>query len=141
MAASIARRQREAECPTSVIMAVAMDRPDLPPQIFAAVTETLALWLARGWNPVATDVSAWSAAHWRAALWVAYWQAALPLWVERLHEADLPATAYPAAIGEVAALSGARTAGMLADLQALIEGLRALGVELAPLKGARLAPF
>ena len=118
-----------------------MDRPDLPAEIFAAVTETLALWLARGWTPVAADVSAWSAAHWRAAQWVAYWQAATPLWVEALHEANIPASQYPAGIVEVAALSRARTESMLSELQALIAGLRAKGVELAPLKGARVAPF
>src|SRR5438045_9378800 len=119
MAASIARRQREAECPTSVIMAVAMDRPDLPPQIFAAVTETLALWLARGWNPVATDVSAWSAAHWRAALWVAYWDAALQRGVEGRHEADLPAWAYLAEMGEGAGRRAGRDGGRYGDVAPL----------------------
>ena len=137
-----------------------MQRPDLPAAIFAAATETLALWLARGWSAVADDVLAWSESHWRAAEWVAYWQGAIPRWIERLDEQDptsMVSLSNHAAceservlrqaqdaiplLREVATQSHARTARMLDAAQEMIVGLRARGIELAPLKGARLAPF
>lgn len=118
-----------------------MQRPDLPASIFASVTETLAVWLARGWPHVATEVSGWREAHWQAAAWVAYWQGAIPRWVERLDEIDLSGFRNLTGLREIAAHSRARTARMLDNAQALMVGLRARGIEVLPLKGARLAPF
>ncbi len=121
-------------------MAFTMQRPDLSATIFASATETLALWLARGWTHVADDVRAWSDEHWRAAEWIAYWQGAIPLWVERLREADPTGIGNRSGLQTIAALSHERTERLLADVQEMIVGLRALGIEIAPLKGARLAP-
>jgi hypothetical protein len=119
-----------------------MQRPDLPAEIFASATETLALWLARGWGSVSAEVVVWDESHWHAAVWVAYWQGAIPRWVERLDEIkDLTGFGNLSGLNEVAAFSHERTRRMLNDTQELIVGLHALGIEAIPLKGARLAPF
>ncbi|MBI1801203.1 MAG: nucleotidyltransferase family protein [Chloroflexi bacterium] len=120
-----------------------MQRPNFAASVFASATETLALWLAQGWPPVAAAVGEWSEAHWSAAEWVAFWQGAIPGWAQRLDDAPavLIAPERRARLQDVVAQSHARTERMLGEVQDMIRGLSAQGVELAPLKGARVAPF
>jgi hypothetical protein len=118
-----------------------MQRPDFSAGVFASVTETLALWLARGWQSVSAEVQTWDETDWNAAAWVAYWQGGIPRWVERLDEASVGQDYILPYLREVAAFSHERTRRMLDATQELIMGLRALGIEAIPLKGARLAPF
>ena len=118
-----------------------MHCPSLPQSTFDSVTETLALWVARGGVAVQADVQRWGPSDWQAALWVAYWQCAMPLWAARLAEAGPVDTEARSVIENIAALSAARTARMLDAVQEIIAGLCELGIETAPLKGARLAPF
>ena len=118
-----------------------MHCPALPQSTFDSVTETLALWIARGGAAVRAEVERWGAAEWQAALWVAYWQGAMPLWAARIDEAGPVDAQARQSIERIAALSAARTLRMLDAVREMIVGLGARGIELAPLKGARVAPF
>lgn len=86
-------------------------------------------------------VQRWTHSDWQAALWVAYWQGAMPLWAARLDEAGPIDAEARTVVENIADLSSARTARMLDAVQEIIAGLRERGIEIAPLKGARLAPF
>src|SRR5512137_493353 len=118
-----------------------MERPKVSAATLAAATETLAHWIAGGWTTVAAQVGTWGDAEWQSAAWIAYWQGAIPLWVERLREANLTGRTGLARVFQVAELSHLRTEQMLCDAREMIAGLWALGIESAPLKGARVAPF
>jgi Uncharacterised nucleotidyltransferase len=118
-----------------------MNCPSLPQSTFDSVTETLALWLARGGSAVQAAVQRWNTSDWQAALWIAYWQGAMPLWAARLEEAGPVTESARATIEQVAALSHARTTRLLDAVREMVVGLAALDIEIAPLKGARLAPF
>ena len=61
-------------------------RPDLPSDKLMAVTNELARWLPGGDG---TAVANWSQAEWEAALWVVYWQNALPWLARRVREAEI----------------------------------------------------
>ena len=115
--------------------------PSLPQSTFDSVTETLALWVARGGAAVQADVQRWAHSDWQVALWVAYWQGAMPLWAARLDEAGPVDAEARTFVENIADLSAARTARMLDAVQEIIVGLQERGIEIAPLKGARLAPF
>src|SRR5947208_1257618 len=112
-----------------------MRRPSLPQTTFDSVTETLALWVARGGGAVQSAVERWRPADWQAAVWVAYWQGAMPLWAARLDEAGSPDPESRGTIEHVAALSAARTQRMLDAVREMIVGLGEQRIELAPLKG------
>jgi hypothetical protein len=118
-----------------------MHSPSVPQSTLDTVTETLALWLARGGSVVQAEVQRWGPPEWQAALWVAYWQGAIPLWATRLDEAGPVDEASRATIQLVSAFSHARTTRMLGAVQEIVLGLGELDIEIAPLKGARIAPF
>src|ERR671924_637758 len=100
-----------------------MDRPFLPQSTFTSVTETLVLWIARGGACVQTDVQGWRVQEWQAALWVAYWQAAMPLWFARLGEVEPVDPGARRVAESIAALCTARTERLLAAVQQIVTGL------------------
>lgn len=113
-------------------------RPELPPQKLAAVTNTLAHWLPG--TLADTDVLAWDKAAWHGALWVVYWQNALPWLADRVREID--ATLPPAAAQTLAAIdseSRSRSRRMLDNAVELTGALAEHKVTTLLLKGAALA--
>jgi hypothetical protein len=69
-------------------------RPTIANKTLAAVTNTLARWLPGGegtpaLSDVETAVAQWTQPEWEAALWVVYWQNALPWLANRVAESGM----------------------------------------------------
>ena len=115
-------------------------RPSLPPDQLADVTNTLAHWLPGSVDD--TAVSHWGAAEWAAAEWTAYWQNGLPWLAQRIRESG---AAVPEPVsGRLQTLdagSRERTRRMLDAAAELLEALAQAGVTGLPFKGAALAPL
>lgn len=113
-------------------------RPSLPTNQLMAVTNTLARWLPSAAD--ATAVASWDDAQWTAALWVVYWQNALPWLAQRVRQAQvaLP-TAVAATLFHIETESRARTGLMLDNAVELTTALAQVGVDVLLLKGAALA--
>ncbi len=113
-------------------------RPSLPPEQLAQVTNRLARWLPDDGD--GTAVSGWDEAQWAAALWVVYWQNALPWLAVRVQAAGVK---LPAAVADalfaIESESRERTRRMLDNAVELVRALAEVGVEAVLLKGAALA--
>jgi hypothetical protein len=115
-------------------------RPAVPPDTLARVTNTLMRWLPSGGGAAA--LAGWDRDAWLAAEWVAYWQNALPWLVARARETG---AAIPEEVRDrllaIDRASRARTAAMLDSAVELLDALRGQGIAAMPLKGAALAPL
>ncbi|WP_420631504.1 nucleotidyltransferase family protein [Candidatus Leptofilum sp.] len=114
-------------------------RPQLPAAELMRVTNTLARWLPGGEEPA---IAAWSQAEWEAALWVVYWQNALPWLAVRVREekVEIPKEVN----GRLQAISRAsreRTRRMLDSCTEILAAFQQAGIEVLLLKGAVLAPL
>jgi len=114
-------------------------RPDLPSDKLMAVTNELARWLPGGEG---TAVAHWSQAEWEAALWVVYWQNALPWLADRVAESgiELP-EAVNGRLQTINAASRERTKLMLDACSEILAAFQQAGIETILLKGAVLAPL
>ena len=114
-------------------------RPDLPPEDLMTVTNMLARWLPGGDG---TAVSNWSLAEWEAALWVVYWQNALPWLADRVAEngIELP-EAVNGRLQTINTASRERTKVMLDACVEILAAFKQAGIETILLKGAVLAPL
>jgi hypothetical protein len=104
------------------------------------ITNTLAHWL-----PSAADntaVSAWNLADWEAAMWVVYWQNALPWLAQRIRETDaaVPEPVHTHLL-QLEADSRERTRLMLDGCLELLTAVNQAGIQAIPFKGAALAPL
>jgi len=116
------------------------ERPSLPPDQLADVTNTLAYWLPGSVDD--TAVSAWGVAEWAAAEWTAYWQNGLPWLAQRIRESGV--TVPEPVYGRIQTLdtgSRERTQRMLDSAAELLNVLAQVGVMGLPFKGAALAPL
>lgn len=117
-----------------------LQRPSLPPERLAVITNTLAAWL-----PTAADgtaVAGWNLADWEAAAWVVYWQNALPWLVQHIQQTGVivPETVYTQLL-QIEAGSRERTRLMLDGCLELLVAFDEAGIEAVPFKGAVLAPL
>lgn len=114
-------------------------RPQLHPEKLMMVTNELARWLPGGEG---SAVAHWSQAEWEAALWVVYWQNALPWLAYRVHEAEIM---LPKGVnGRLQTINNAsreRTKVMLKACTEILTAFRQAGIETILLKGAVLAPL
>ena len=87
-------------------------------------------------------VANWSQAEWEAALWVVYWQNALPWLANRVAESgiELP-DEVNGRLQSINHASRARTKGMLAACVEILAAFKQAGIEVMLLKGAVLAPL
>ncbi|MEZ4590317.1 MAG: nucleotidyltransferase family protein [Chloroflexota bacterium] len=122
-------------------------RPEIEPKKLMAVTNMLARWLPGGQGtPALSDaevaVAHWSPAEWEAALWVVYWQNALPWLANRVAESGL---VLPEEVnGRLQAINHAsreRTKRMLDACVEILAAFKQAGIETVLLKGAVLAPL
>ncbi|MCB8988908.1 MAG: nucleotidyltransferase family protein, partial [Ardenticatenaceae bacterium] len=114
-------------------------RPNLPSDKLMAVTNELARWLPGGEG---TAVAHWSQAEWEAALWVVYWQNALPWLADRVAEAGIKLPeAVNGRLQTINAASRERTKLMLDACVEILAAFRKAGIETILLKGAVLAPL
>lgn len=117
-----------------------LQRPSLPSERLAEVTNTLAHWLpASGSDAVVSD---WNVADWKAAAWVVYWQNALPWLVQRIQQTEtaVPESVYSYLL-QLDADSRERTRQMLEDCLEILTIFTQQGIEAIPFKGAALAPL
>ena len=122
-------------------------RPQLPSEKLMAVTNSLARWLPGGdetpaLSDVETAVAQWTQPEWEAALWVVYWQNALPWLADRVAESGL---VLPEEVnGRLQAINHAsreRTKLMLDACVEILAAFKKAGIETILLKGAVLAPL
>jgi hypothetical protein len=114
-------------------------RPPLPSAELMAITNGLARWLPGAEEPA---IASWSQAEWEAALWVVYWQNALPWLAARVEETQIE---LPERVnGRLQTINSAcreRTKQMLAACTEILAAFQAAGIETMLLKGAVLAPM
>ncbi|MCB8972583.1 MAG: nucleotidyltransferase family protein [Ardenticatenaceae bacterium] len=114
-------------------------RPDLPPEDLMTVTNMLARWLPGGDG---TAVSNWSLAEWEAALWVVYWQNALPWLADRVAESGIVVPEeVNGRLQTINTASRERTKVMLDACVEILAAFKQAGIETILLKGAVLAPL
>ena len=115
-------------------------RPSLPSKRLADITNTLAHWLPS--TADGTAVAGWHLAEWEAAIWVVYWQNALPWFVKRIRQTEAnvpePALAY---LFQLDADSRERTRLMLDGCVEMLTAFAQRGIQAMPFKGAALAPL
>jgi hypothetical protein len=106
----------------------------------AELTNSLAHWLPASKGQ--ETVSDWSKADWEAAVWVVYWQNALPWLALRVEESGVkPPDDTWQRLRAIAAESRERSRRMLDNGVELLQTLEQVGIAAVPLKGAALAPL
>ncbi len=114
-------------------------RPQLPPEKLMTVTNELARWLP---GSEGAGVANWTQSEWEAALWVVYWQNALPWLAQRVHAAKIM---LPEGVnGRLQTINSAsreRTEVMLEACTEILAAFQQAGIETILLKGAVLAPL
>lgn len=114
-------------------------RPQLPPEKLMAITNVLARWLPGG-NEM--SVAHWAQPEWEAALWVVYWQNALPWLADRVAESGIvPPEDVNGRLQAINRASRERTRVMLDACTEILAAFRQAGIETILLKGAVLAPL
>jgi hypothetical protein len=117
-----------------------LQRPSLAPERLAEVTNLLARWLPADTSDAL--VSDWSEADWEAAVWVVYWQNALPWLAQRVEESGArPPDDTWQRLRAIAAESRERSRRMLNNGVELLQALERAGIAAIPLKGAVMAPL
>ncbi|MFZ1398135.1 MAG: nucleotidyltransferase family protein, partial [Candidatus Promineifilaceae bacterium] len=115
-------------------------RPELPHDKLAAVTNTLARWLPGSVDD--TAVAHWSQPEWEAALWVVYWQNALPWLAARVQEAGIEVPeGVNGRLQTINTASRERTKLMLDACTQILAAFQQAGIDVMLLKGAVLAPL